>query len=161
MALTGCNSRSLVAALTEICLSCVYLDTPHHRNKGTTGSPDLNLPDDHHRFRHVLFLQWPFLSSLIISLEQDMCGGGASGRNGGFVMSWWPKINSLCTLCGSAQAIQLARAAVSAISEIDDYFFQQHNIDAHLKNNDWIWIATTEAQIDAWQRMEVLRHFLM
>ena len=23
-------------------------------------------------------------------VEADVCGGGASGRNGGFVMTWWP-----------------------------------------------------------------------
>lgn len=86
----------------------------------------------------------------IILLEQDICGGGASGRNGGFVMSWWPKINSLRTLCGSAQAIQLANASVNAISEIDD-FCQQHNIDAHFKQNGWIWTATSQAQMYAWQ----------
>ena len=27
----------------------------------------------------------------IVILEQDICGGGASGRNGGFIMSWWPQ----------------------------------------------------------------------
>ena len=27
--------------------------------------------------------------------EQGRIGHGASGRNGGFVMSWWPKIASL------------------------------------------------------------------
>ncbi|MDP9470097.1 MAG: FAD-dependent oxidoreductase, partial [Chloroflexota bacterium] len=24
-------------------------------------------------------------------LEADLCGSGASGRNGGFTLSWWPK----------------------------------------------------------------------
>ena len=28
-------------------------------------------------------------------LERNRCGSGASGLNGGFVMSWWPKIASL------------------------------------------------------------------
>ena len=26
-------------------------------------------------------------------VEADLCGGGASGRCGGFVMTWWPKID--------------------------------------------------------------------
>ena len=31
----------------------------------------------------------------VVVLEQDICGGGASGRNGGMVLSWWPKLASL------------------------------------------------------------------
>jgi glycine/D-amino acid oxidase-like deaminating enzyme len=31
-------------------------------------------------------------------LEQDICGAGASGRNGGFLLSWWPKLASLTKL---------------------------------------------------------------
>ena len=33
-------------------------------------------------------------------VEADLCGGGASGRCGGFVMTWWPKIVSLTALFG-------------------------------------------------------------
>ena len=28
----------------------------------------------------------------VVVLERDVCGGGASGRNGGMVLSWWPKL---------------------------------------------------------------------
>ena len=28
----------------------------------------------------------------VVVLEQDICGGGASGRNGGFAISWWAKL---------------------------------------------------------------------
>ena len=28
-------------------------------------------------------------------VEADICGGGASGRNGGFVLTWWPKFATL------------------------------------------------------------------
>ena len=31
----------------------------------------------------------------VVLLEQDVCGGGASGRNGGFVLGWWPKLATL------------------------------------------------------------------
>ena len=52
----------------------------------------------------------------VIVLEQDVCGGGASGRNGGFVMSWWPKIKSLTSFCSTEQAAFLAHSAERAIS---------------------------------------------
>ena len=44
-------------------------------------------------------------------LEADICGGGASGRNGGFVLSWWPKFASLTALCGEKEAQRLAVAS--------------------------------------------------
>ncbi|MFO6353540.1 FAD-dependent oxidoreductase, partial [Pseudomonas aeruginosa] len=47
----------------------------------------------------------------VLLLEQDVCGGGASGRNGGFVMSWWPKIGTLLGFCSEAQARFLGESA--------------------------------------------------
>jgi glycine/D-amino acid oxidase-like deaminating enzyme len=38
-------------------------------------------------------------------VEADVCGGGASGRNGGFVMTWWPKIASLTTTFGGEESV--------------------------------------------------------
>ncbi|MFO6063434.1 amine oxidase, partial [Pseudomonas aeruginosa] len=40
----------------------------------------------------------------VLLLEQDVCGGGASGRNGGFVVSWWPKVGTLLGFCSEAHA---------------------------------------------------------
>lgn len=85
----------------------------------------------------------------VMVLEQDVCGGGASGRNGGFVMSWWPKIQSLSSFCSPEQALFLARSAERAISELGE-FCLQHNIDAAFKQKGWLWTATCEAHIDAW-----------
>jgi glycine/D-amino acid oxidase-like deaminating enzyme len=31
----------------------------------------------------------------VVLVEADICGGGASGRNGGFVMTWWSKFSTL------------------------------------------------------------------
>src|SRR4051812_15364743 len=42
-------------------------------------------------------------------LEQDVCGGGASGRNGGMALSWWPKLGSLTAICGQEDAVRLCR----------------------------------------------------
>jgi glycine/D-amino acid oxidase-like deaminating enzyme len=30
----------------------------------------------------------------VFVLEGDLCGAGASGRNGGFALTWWPKIET-------------------------------------------------------------------
>ena len=31
----------------------------------------------------------------VVVIEQDICGGGPSGRNGGFALTWWSKIQTL------------------------------------------------------------------
>lgn len=85
----------------------------------------------------------------VVVLEQDICGGGASGRNGGFVMSWWPKIASLRAFCSADQALFLGRAAESAISEIGE-FCRENAIDAHFVQKGWLWTATTPAHVDSW-----------
>lgn len=82
-------------------------------------------------------------------LEQDVCGGGASGRNGGFAMSWWPKIGTLQALCGNEQALFLGRSAERAIHELGD-FCAEHAIDAHFVQKGWLWTATTPPHVDAW-----------
>ncbi|MCP8466639.1 FAD-binding oxidoreductase [Pseudomonas sp. ZM23] len=86
-------------------------------------------------------------------LERDICGGGASGRNGGFVMSWWPKISSLAAQCGKEEALRLARASAAAIGEIGE-FCTAHRIDAHFRRNGWLWTATSDAQRGAWKDVQ-------
>ena len=89
----------------------------------------------------------------IAVIERDICGGGASGRNGGFVMSWWPKISSLAAQCGKDEALRLARASAAAIGEIEQ-FCTAHAIDAHFRRAGWLWTATTEAQRGAWKGVQ-------
>lgn len=85
-------------------------------------------------------------------LEQDICGGGASGRNGGFVLSWWPKIASLVKLCGAEEALRIARASEGAIDEIR-VFCEANNVDAHFRRRGFLWTATSKAQLGAWERV--------
>jgi hypothetical protein len=59
-------------------------------------------------------------------LEQDICGGGASGRNGGFVLSWWPKLSSLTKLFGAEEAIRICRGSETAITEIQAFCEANH-----------------------------------
>lgn len=86
----------------------------------------------------------------VVILEQDICGGGASGRNGGFVMSWWPKISTLQSFCSKQEALFLAENAEQAISEIGE-FCRSHTIEAHFQQQGWLWTATTPAHIDSWR----------
>jgi putative aminophosphonate oxidoreductase len=88
----------------------------------------------------------------VVLLEQDICGGGASGRNGGFVLSWWPKLASLSRLLGSADAVRAARDSEAAIGEIGQ-FCVTHRIDADFRRGGWLWTATTRAQLGAWDSL--------
>ena len=86
----------------------------------------------------------------VVILEQDICGGGASGRNGGFVLSWWPKLASLAKLFGPEEAVRIGRSSESAIDEISA-FCAQHSIDADFRRGGWLWTATSSAQMGAWE----------
>ena len=85
----------------------------------------------------------------VVVLDQDICGGGASGRNGGFVLSWWPKIMTLVSLCGRDEAVRLARASEASIGAIDE-FCRRHGVDAQMVRGGWLWAATNAAQDGAW-----------
>ncbi|HEX7224524.1 MAG TPA: FAD-dependent oxidoreductase, partial [Candidatus Limnocylindria bacterium] len=40
----------------------------------------------------------------VVVLEADICGGGPSGRNGGFVNSWWDEASGLVAAFGPGGA---------------------------------------------------------
>lgn len=82
-------------------------------------------------------------------LERDICGGGASGRNGGMVLSWWPKLASLVKLCGREGAVRLGRESEEAIDEVAG-FCERHGIDCHFRRGGFLWTATAPAHIGAW-----------
>ena len=82
-------------------------------------------------------------------IEADVCGAGASGRNGGFVLSWWAKFSTLLKVAGASEAVMLARAAESAIDDIGE-FCRRHDVDAHYRRDGWLWTATSDAQRGAW-----------
>ena len=85
----------------------------------------------------------------VVLVEADVCGGGPSGRNGGFVMSMWSKILKLEHLCGDEEALRVAHAAAEAVTAIGE-FCGDNGIDADYRYDGWLWAATTEAQLGAW-----------
>ena len=85
----------------------------------------------------------------IVIVETDICGGGASGRNGGFMLSWWPKIETLIARVGTEEAARLARSSQSAVAEIGA-FCEVEGISARFQQAGWLWTATSRAQMNAW-----------
>jgi len=88
----------------------------------------------------------------VVVLEQDICGGGASGRNGGFVLSWWPKLVTLAKLFGPEEAVRISRASEDGIHEIER-FCKFHDIDADFRFGGWLWTATNRAQEGSWHNV--------
>ncbi len=98
--------------------------------------------------------------SLDIALvEADICGGGPSGRNGGFALTWWAKFGTLRKHYGAQEALRLARLSADAIAAIGE-FCASHGIDAHFRRDGWLWAAANQAQIGAWDAVaaELAQH---
>ena len=84
-------------------------------------------------------------------LEADICGGGASGRNGGQVHSWFAEIDLLTRLVGAEEALRLCRATTAAIEELAA-LQASGTIDMDLRLDGWLWTASSTAQEGAWNR---------
>ena len=78
----------------------------------------------------------------VVILERDICGGGPSGRNGGFVNGWWDELEGLVELHGEEAALQAARAASASVSEIGAWC-RQHRVNAHYRRAGMLTVSTT------------------
>jgi glycine/D-amino acid oxidase-like deaminating enzyme len=54
----------------------------------------------------------------VVVVEADICGGGPSGRNGGFVTGWWDELPRLIQRHGPDGALAIARAIDGAVDEV-------------------------------------------
>ncbi len=86
----------------------------------------------------------------VMILEADICGSGASGRNGGLVLGWWYKLKNLIGVCGEEEGVRLARAATAAVDDIG-IFCQTNNINAYYRKAGWLHTATTPLHDHSWE----------
>ena len=82
----------------------------------------------------------------VVVLEADICGGGASGRNGGCVLSWATKFFTLQRLFGEAEAVRLVQASEDAIESIGR-FVRTHRIDCDFRADGVLYTATAKAHL--------------
>jgi glycine/D-amino acid oxidase-like deaminating enzyme len=80
----------------------------------------------------------------IVVLEQDICGGGPSGRNGGFASGWWDELHGLVKLYGAEAAVKACRAIKSSIRSIGD-FCDVNGIDAWYRHGGYMYAITVDA----------------
>ena len=84
----------------------------------------------------------PNLSITVV--EQDICGGGPSGRNGGFVNSWWDEIDGLVDRYGEAGGRACARESAASVEAIGAWC-DANGVDAHFRQAGMLTISTTLA----------------
>jgi glycine/D-amino acid oxidase-like deaminating enzyme len=81
----------------------------------------------------------------VVLLEQDICGGGPSGRNGGFVNSFAFELEELERLYGRDLALRITRAAEGSVEAIGAWC-EQHAVDAWFERAGDVGAATSAAQ---------------
>ena len=82
-------------------------------------------------------------------LEQDLCGAGPSGRNGGFVTGWWDELPGLIRQFGEADALRTVRALDAEIASLGPWTAAR-GIDAGLVERGFVQVSAAPAQDDAW-----------
>ena len=75
-------------------------------------------------------------------LEQDICGGGPSGRNGGFVNGWWDELATLVDLFGAEEALRAAREVAASVTEIGAWC-ERTGIEARYRRGGMLTVSTT------------------
>ena len=84
----------------------------------------------------------------IVLLEADVCGAGASGRNGVCVSTWSTKFLTLKRLFGEAEAVRLVQASEKAVIDIER-FCAVHGIECEWRRDGTLFTATSSAQLGA------------
>jgi len=85
----------------------------------------------------------------VVIVEQDLCGGGPSGRNGGFCYGFWEDLPNLVRRFGDAEGVRVAELAQRSVDEIDAWCAAEH-VDAWFLRGGHLTVATSSAQDGAW-----------
>lgn len=93
----------------------------------------------------------------IVLLEQDICGGGPSGRNGGFVHGWWEDVLELARRYGPDAALEVARAVDEVVGGIADWC-EREDVDAWVESAGYVRVNAFPSEPDDWPgTVEALR----
>jgi glycine/D-amino acid oxidase-like deaminating enzyme len=86
----------------------------------------------------------------VVLLEADICGGGPSGRNGGFCNAFWEEAELLVQEVGEEGARRTALAAEACVAEIGEWCRDQ-DVDAWYEPSGHLGVSTSAAQDGAWR----------
>jgi glycine/D-amino acid oxidase-like deaminating enzyme len=87
----------------------------------------------------------------VVLLEADICGGGPSGRNGGFCDGWWGHIASMRRIYGDADAMELLMACGRSPAEIG-MWCERHGVDAWFRPGGDLAVATSPDAEGRWEK---------
>ena len=100
-----------------------------------------------------LWTAWQLLEqapdSRVVLLEADIVGGGASGRNGGFLTAWWDALPTLVARFGALGGRAIA-LAVGEAPEAVGAWTRAHGVDAWHVAGGSILAASSPAQDGGW-----------
>jgi glycine/D-amino acid oxidase-like deaminating enzyme len=85
----------------------------------------------------------------VVLLEADRCGGGPSGRNGGFCNVMWFSLPNMRKRWGDGPALAVARAADRSVLEIGE-FCEREEVDAWFRMGGYLQVSTAAAQDEVW-----------
>ncbi len=88
----------------------------------------------------------------VVVVEADLCGGGASGTNAGYLGSLWPKVKSLRDMTTTEESRRIVDASSWAVETISS-FCEEHSIEAQLHHSPHLWVASNPAQLMALDEM--------
>jgi glycine/D-amino acid oxidase-like deaminating enzyme len=88
-------------------------------------------------------------AATVTLVEADICGGGPSGRNGGFVTAWWDELPTLVRLFGDAEALRTARVAADAVDQVGRWT-AAHDVDAWYRKAGYLLVSAAPAQDGDW-----------
>ena len=92
--------------------------------------------------------RWP--DARIVLLEQDICGGGPSGRNGGFVHGWWESLGYLVERFGPDAGMEIAREADEVVDGIGAWC-RKHRVDAHFVKAGYLRVNAFPSEPPDWE----------
>ena len=88
-------------------------------------------------------------SARVVLIESDICGGGPSGRNGGFVTNWWDELPTLIDRYGVPGAIGVGEAMEAAVDEVGT-FCATNDVDAWFTKSGSLSASAAPAQDGGW-----------
>jgi glycine/D-amino acid oxidase-like deaminating enzyme len=85
----------------------------------------------------------------IALLEADICGGGPSGRNGGFLDGWWGHVADIVATFGEQDALAMLKAAEPSPAEIG-VWCERNGVDAWFRYGGDLAVTTNPEQEGRW-----------
>jgi glycine/D-amino acid oxidase-like deaminating enzyme len=81
----------------------------------------------------------------VVLLEAQVCGMGASGRNGGWATSWYDELDRLVARFGTDAGLWLADESSRAINRIEE-LTSDEDVDCHFRRRGSLWVSTAPSQ---------------